>query len=118
MDKKNSLPILNGVSLTGIAMAIVAYVLTDYGANFLWQITVFIFAVYGAVIGGAAGVAITKYDFNFIRGAIFGLIFNAVVGFILLTFLGHNVVIEFYYTYYASIIIGALNGAIISLVNR
>jgi hypothetical protein len=118
MNNKNILGVFIGASFMSVSMAVVSYILTNFGAAFLWQLTVVFFAIYGVINGAVIGTVITTYDFNFIRSTIFGLIFNTILGIILLNFMGSNVDNRFYYTYYASIIIGTFNGAIVSLISR
>jgi len=118
MNSKNILGIIMGASFMGISMAIASYVLTGFGNSFLWQLGVVFFAVYGAVNGAIAGAVIIKYGLNFISGAVFGLLFNIAIGIAFLIFTMGNLVDETYYSWYASIIIGTFNGAIVSLVNK
>jgi hypothetical protein len=115
---KNILGVLTGALLMGVAMAIVAYALTGFGATFLWQAGVVFFAGYGTVNGSITGAVIINYNLNFIRGAIFGLLFNIAIGIAFLIFTMGKVENEFYSDYYVSIIIGTFNGATISLFNR
>lgn len=118
MNRKNILSAIAGAFLMGISMSIAAYIVTGYGASFLWQLGVVFAVFYGAINGAIAGGIIEKYDFNFIQAAIFGLLFNIAIGVAFLIFTMGNVDDETYSFWYASIIIGAIIGGIISLVNR
>jgi hypothetical protein len=105
-----------GAMFTAIAYVILSYFITDLGISLAWLIGAAYFAVFGAIIGGIAGAIIVSLNLNLFTGMLFGLLFNLFISIILFFVMGSGRDNELYYAYIASIIIGAINGAVVPLI--
>lgn len=118
--------IVVSIVFTAITLATVSYFIDDEllsGSSWIlgpepWEFKVIIVAVYGIIIGATAGIIITGFNMNIFIGMVFGLLFNLFLTVTLIFLAGGGEVGEgLAKVLYASIIIGVINGAIVSLVN-
>lgn len=98
--------------------------LGDSGGNFIsfgdigWQFAVLIGAIYGLPIGGVLGAIIAGSQLNFIKSTILGFFLGLALGFAFFIWSGGPSDDEqLRYVFYVIIIIGTINGAIVSLIN-
>ena len=105
-----------GALFTAIAYVILSYFITDFGISLAWLIGALYFAICGAIIGGIAGAIIASLNLNLFIGMLFGLLFNLFISIILFFLMGSGRDNELHYAYIASIIIGAINGAVVPLI--
>lgn len=111
------LGVIAGALVTAISMAVTSYILSNYGRTNFWVLIAIYFVIYGIAIGAISGGVIIGYKLNLITATIFGLLFNLLVAAILFFLMGGGLEQKMYHAYYISVIVGAINGAVVSLIN-
>lgn len=116
------------IFLTTVALAVISYFINDEllsgdgswigPAKESWQLKVIIVAIYGAIVGAVAGIINSSFGLGVFAGMSFGLFLNLLLGGILKFFLlGSSWSDGMTKIFYASIVVGVINGAAISLIN-
>lgn len=123
----NTIKIISGVAVGALFMAVALAITslfiksdesTPLGtANNFWLFGMIACAVYGLIAGGIEGAIISSFDQVFFLNILIGFSLNLFFGIVLLLLTGGGWTDAMTNTYYASVIIGTINGAVVSLVN-
>lgn len=117
------LGIIAGAFFTGIAFSIISYLNTinDHSSTLLgpasdwWRLALITGAILGGIVGGISAVVIINLQLNTFKAVLFGSITNLFIVLLLAQFESGEKSLT--YTYFVSIVTGAINGAIVSLIN-
>lgn len=83
----------------------------------LFLISAIYIVFYALITGGVSGGVVIGFNFDIFRAVMFGFFYSLLIGGYLIFLSGGGLEDEVYYVYYASIVIGGINGAIVSLIN-
>ena len=125
----NTTKIVSGIAISALFTAIVLAVLfyfseknsnssTMLGPASDWAWLGIVFgAICGLVIGAFSGAIIGGFQMNMFKAILFGLIFNLVLGIAFYIYTGGGWNDSLTFDFFALVIVGMINGAIVSLVN-
>lgn len=117
------LSVFISILFTAFTLSVVSYVVRedgviDFTGGSWGKFNLIVGIFYGVVTGTVAGIIISGFGLRIITAILFGLFFNVFLGIILaLTAGGGEWSAGLTKIYYASIIIGGINGVIVSLIN-
>jgi hypothetical protein len=110
--------ILFTATLLILTSALITALYSDYNVFSLLFLIVAIYVFFYAIVaGGVAGAVVTGFEFNATNAGLFGLLFNLFLGLILFLLTGGGWDKGMIYDYCASVIVGILNGILVSLFN-
>jgi uncharacterized membrane protein len=125
-ETKIFLGAITGALFTGIFLSVISYYATinDHSSTGLgpvssfWQLAILSGGIIGAIVGGASGAIIIGFQAGLIKAILIGFCFNLILVAAFYIATGGGWENSMRYTFYPLVIIGAINGAVVSFVAK